>query len=80
MRLTEAGSGAAAAEAEITGKDIADNFFSRCPLAAELVPGKEYELEISVLGIAGKGDMEFYFTPAGDLALAEEYAAAGGEG
>ena len=80
VRLTEAGSGAAAAEAEITGKDIADNFFSRCPLAAELVPGKEYELEISVLGIAGKGDMEFYFTPAGDLALAEEYAAAGGEG
>ena len=60
-------------EAVITGDRIADNFFSRCPMSAALTKGKTYTLEIAVERIAGKGDMEFYFTPAGELSLAAEY-------
>ena len=71
--LREAESGLTVGEAEMRGAEIADTFFSRCPLRAELTAGKEYEIEIRIEAIAGKGDMEFYFTPAGTLALAQEY-------
>ena len=42
-------------------------------MSAALTKGKTYTLEIAVERIAGKGDMEFYFTPAGELSLAAEY-------
>ncbi len=71
--LREADTGTEIAETVITGEEIADNFFSRCPLRAELTPGREYEIEMTVERICGKGDMEFYYTPEGSLALGEEY-------
>ena len=57
----------------LTGADIADDLFSRCPLPASLIPGRTYQLELSIEQIRGKGDMEFYFTPEEKLALGEEY-------
>jgi hypothetical protein len=61
-------------------EELADTFFSRCPLQARLIPGREYELEIAVDRVEGKGDMELYFTPEGDLALAAEYFPGQNEG
>lgn len=73
LRVTDPDTGRVLAEGTVTGDGIGDNFFSRCPMRGTLVPGKDYELEITVERIAGKGDMEFYFTPGGDLAMAAEY-------
>ena len=73
VRLRDAETGDTLAQCVMTGQDIADNLFSRCPLSAELSPGKTYELELSVERIGGKGDMEFYFTPEDRLVMAEEY-------
>ena len=73
LRLRDAETGEPASENVMDARDLADTFFSRCPLRARLVPGREYELEIVIDRIDGKGDMEFYFTPEGSLALAEEY-------
>ena len=73
IRIKDLETGAALSEETITGEKIADNFYSRCPVQARLIPGKTYQLEIAVDRIEGKGDMEFYFTPEGALALAEEY-------
>ena len=73
MRVTDGESGETAAEGRIGPEDLADTFFSRCPLTASLVPGKAYELEIVIGEIGGKGDMEFYFQPDGSLPLAFEY-------
>ena len=42
-------------------------------MRAEVIPGREYEVEFTIKEITGKGDMEFYFIPEGDLALAVEY-------
>ncbi len=73
VQLRDAETGVIIAEREMSGEEIADNFFTRCPLPAELERGKEYAAEITVLSIGGKGDMEFYYTPEGSLAAAEEY-------
>ena len=73
VTLRDGETGETAAESRITGAEIADNLFSRCPLAAELVPGRTYELTFSVERVSGKGDMEFYFTPENELSLAQEY-------
>ncbi len=73
IRVTDPNTGEAVSETEITGNEIADNFFSRCPMRAEVIPGREYEVEFTIKEITGKGDMEFYFIPEGDLALAVEY-------
>ncbi len=62
------------AEGVLTGTDIADNYFSRCQMTGTLEAGKTYDVELRVEQIGGKGDMEFYFTPEGELALAAEYA------
>ena len=60
-------------ESDIKGDEIADTFFSRCPMQAKLILGKEYEIRFIIEDIGGKGDMEFYFTQTGELALACEY-------
>ena len=73
LTLRDGESGEPVGEGIMTGEGIADNFFSRCPLKAALTPGKQYTLEVLVERIDGKGDMEFYFTPEGELSLAEEY-------
>jgi len=73
IRVTDFNTGEIVSETEITGNEIADNFFSRCPMRAEVIPGKEYEVEFTIREITGKGDIEFYFTPEGELALAVEY-------
>ena len=74
LRIRDTETGELAAEGSMTGERIADNFFSRCPMQGKLTPGKEYELEISVDRIDGKGDMEFYFRPEGELTTAIEYS------
>ena len=73
MRVTDPDGGGTAAEAQIGPEELADTFFSRCPLRASLLPGRAYELEIVIEDIGGKGDMEFYFQPDGNLPLAFEY-------
>lgn len=73
LRLSDAETGELISEATVTGDEIADNFFSRCPMEATLVPGRSYDLVLSVEKIDGKGDMEFYFRPGGTLCLAPEY-------
>ena len=73
MRVTDPDGGGTAAEAQIGPEELADTFFSRCPLRASLLPGRTYELEIVIEDIGGKGDMEFYFQPDGNLPLAFEY-------
>ncbi len=74
LRVTDPESGEILAEGAMTGAEIGDNFFSRCPMGGRLTPGREYELEILVNRIGGKGDMEFCFVPGGELAMAAEYA------
>ena len=73
LRVTDPDTGDVLAEGTVTGDGIGDNFFSRCPMEGRLVSGKDYNLEILVERIDGKGDMEFYFTPEGEPALAVEY-------
>ena len=75
LQLFDPETGALIAETRIEGDEIADTFPTRCPMSCELVQGKEYELVISAESIAGKGDMELYYTPEGDLAMAAEYEA-----
>ena len=60
-------------EARMSAEEIADDFYSRCPLKARLVLNREYELEILIERIGGKGDLEFYYTEDSELALAAEY-------
>lgn len=73
LRVRDPETGEILGEGGMGPEDLADTFFSRCPLQARLIPGREYELEIAVDRVEGKGDMELYFTPEGDLALAAEY-------
>ena len=73
VRILEEATGETVGEGRITGDGIADTFFSRCPVSARLIPGQAYTVRFTVEEIGGKGDMEFYFTPSGALALAEEY-------
>ena len=73
LRLREAGGETVLAEASMAADQLCDDFFSRCPMRARLVPGQAFELEIVIDRIGGKGDMEFYFLPDGDLALMTEY-------
>ena len=74
LRLTDGETGTLIAEETMTADLIADDFFSRSPLKAKTEPGKQYELEVYVEKIEGKGDMEFYLTEAGELSLVLEYA------
>ena len=73
LQLRDGETGEPVGKGCITGERIADNFFSRCPIDARVVPGRSYELQILVERIDGKGDMEFYFQPDGQLTLAVEY-------
>ena len=73
LRVRDPETGEILGEGGMGPEDLADTFFSRCPLEAALIPGREYELEILVDRVEGKGDMELYYTPEGNLALATEY-------
>lgn len=73
VRLIEPMTGDVICESDIKGDEIADTFFSRCPMQAKLILGKEYEIRFIIEDIGGKGDMELYFTQTGELALACEY-------
>lgn len=75
LQLRDAETGEWVARAEMTGEEIAETFFTRCPMSCSLAEGREYELVLTAERIGGKGDMQFYFTPEGELALAAEYAA-----
>lgn len=73
IQVSDSETGIVLGKGTITGENIADTFFSRCPAEGKLVQGKRYEIEIVAERIEGKGDMEFYFTPAGELAIGVEY-------
>ncbi len=76
MTLRDAETREIVGEAWMSSEEIADDFYSRCPITARLVPNREYELEISIERIGGKGDLELYYNEDAKLALAVEYRVA----
>ena len=52
---------------------LADSFFSRCPLRAELIPGQEYRLKVTVESLQGRGNLGLFFSDGGQLCIGLEY-------
>lgn len=60
-------------EGRITAERVADSFFSRCPLRAELIPGQEYQLKVTVESLQGRGNLGLFFSDGGQLCIGLEY-------
>ena len=54
-------------------EDIADSFYSRCPLSLKLVPGREYEIRLTVERMDGRGGLGIFRAADGRIPLGLEY-------
>ena len=73
LRIIHSESGEIIGESTADADTLADNFFSRCPLQASLVPGSSYELQITLERMDSPGNLGIFLFEDGSLPLGLEY-------